>query len=272
MLVLLFIGTNLSAQNVGIGTVSPQVKLHLTSTNTALRLENSTTITGKSWDIHSTNLGHFQITDQNVGLTRFHIQSSNGNVGVGNTSPTEKVHISGNLRLDNAFMPNNLAGNLGDILVSQGPGVAPQWKPIGNVIQVLKSSSVRTLINSTSFIAVSGLTNTFTLTSNAIVMVSTYGSLETTSTIYSGSGCIVQVFLNGVAVADMFQTVDVNDAANVSGTIHPWSMTNTLTLSAGTHTINVRARKYNFDDFYAGGNTTAPSPNEGGLILTIIPQ
>lgn len=272
LLVFLFAVIRLSAQNVGIGTASPQVKLHVTSTNTALRLQNNTAITGKSWDIHSTNAGHFQVTDQNLGLTRLHIESSNGNVGIGNTSPTEKAHISGNLRLDNAFMPNNLAGNVGEVLVSQGPNVAPQWKPIGNVIQVLKSSSVRTLINSSSFMAIAGLTNTFTLANNAIVMVSTYGSLETTSATFGGSGCIIQVFLNGVAVSDMFQTLDVDDASGFTGTIHPWAMTNTLTLGAGTYTVTVRARKYAFDNFYAGGNTTAPSPNEGALILTIIPQ
>lgn len=260
------------SQNIGIGTATPQVKLHISSANVALRLDNTTAVTGKNWDIHSTNLGHFQIRDQNVGLTRLHIESSNGNVGIGNTAPSEKVHISGNLRLDNAFMPGNIAGNVGEVLVSQGAGVAPQWKPIGNIIQVLKSSATRTLINSTSFISVGGLTQTFTLTSNAIVMVSTYGSLETTSGLNGGSGCIVQVFLNGVAVSDMFQTIDVNDAASVVNTILPWAMTNSLVLSPGTHTINVRARKYAFDDFYAGGNFTAPSPNEGALILTVIPQ
>ncbi|MFN0203054.1 MAG: hypothetical protein ACKVTZ_16130 [Bacteroidia bacterium] len=270
--IMAFLHLSLFAQNVGIGTTSPLAKLHIKATNTALRLENTTTLTGKSWNVSSTNLGHFQVSDQNLALTRLHIESSNGNVGIGNTTPTQKLHVTGNFRLDNAFMPNNSAGNLGEVLVSQGAGVAPQWKPIGNVIQVLKANATRTLITSTVFAAITGLTNTFTLTTNAIVIVSTYGSLETTSSSSGGSGCIVQVFSNGVAVPDMFQTIDVNDAAGVTNTIHPWAMTNTLTLAAGTYTITVRARKYAFDNFYAGGNTTAPTPNEGALILTIIPQ
>lgn len=194
------------------------------------------------------------------------------NVGIGTAVPSQKLHVAGNFRLDNAFMPGNNAGNVGEVLVSQGAGVAPQWKPIGNVIQVLKANATRTLISSTSFTAISGLTQTFTLTGSANVMVSTYGSLETTSSVYAGSGCIVQVFLNGVAVSDMFQTIDVDDASGFSGTIAPWSMMNTLSLTAGTYTVTVRARKYAFDNFYAGGNTTAPSPNEGALILTILPQ
>lgn len=272
LFVLAIYASALNGQNVGIGTAAPAQKLHIAASFLAFRLENTTAGTGKTWDLSSTNAGHFRIDDPSLGLTRLHIESSNGNIGIGNTAPSQKLHLTGNFRLDNAFMPGNNAGNAGDILVSKGAGLAPEWKPIGNIIQVLKANSTRTLINSTSFQAITGLTQTFTLTGDAVVMVSTYGSLETTSSIFAGSGCIVQLFLNGVAVSDMFQTIDVDDASGFSGTIAPWSMTSTLSLSAGTYTITVRARKYAFDNFYAGGNTTAPSPNEGALILTIIPQ
>lgn len=195
-----------------------------------------------------------------------------GNVGIGNTTPTQRLDISGNLKFSQALMPNNNAGTTGQVLVSQGANTAPVWQSIGSVIQVLKSSSTRTLMTSTTFANITGLTQSFNLTTNATVMVSTYGSLETTSDFDDGSGVIVQVFLDGIAIADMFQTIDINDAAAYNHTIAPWSITNTLTLTPGNHTILVKARKYMGDDFYAGGNTTAPSPNEGGLILTIIPQ
>lgn len=57
-------------------------------------------------------------------------------VGIGTNAPTERLHISnGNLRLDGAFMPNNLAGNAGQFLQSAGAGVAPVWvdAPSGSV-------------------------------------------------------------------------------------------------------------------------------------------
>ena len=50
------------------------------------------------------------------------------NVGIGVATPTEKLHVAGNLRLDNAFMPGNDAGITGQVLVSQGAGVAPVWQ------------------------------------------------------------------------------------------------------------------------------------------------
>lgn len=54
------------------------------------------------------------------------------NVGIGTAAPTEKIHIMGNERLDGAFMPNNLPGATGQVLISQGAGVAPIWGPIIN--------------------------------------------------------------------------------------------------------------------------------------------
>jgi hypothetical protein len=194
------------------------------------------------------------------------------NVGIGISAPLQKLHVNGNLRFDGALMPNGVPGTTGQVLISQGAGVAPIWGSIGNLITTYKNVATRTLINSTSFIQVTGLSRTITLTANAVVIISTYGSMETFSTSFGGSGAIVQVFNNGVAIPDMFQTVDVNDGATFTGTIDPWSMMNSITLTPGTYTITVRARKYAFDNFYAGGNTTAPSPNEGALILMVFPQ
>ena len=194
------------------------------------------------------------------------------NVGIGTSTPAQKLHVNGNLRFDGALMPNGNAGSTGQVLISQGPGVAPIWGPVGGLIATYKNTATRTLINSTSFIQVGGLSRTITLTSNAAVIISTYGSMETTSGINSGSGCIVQVFNNGVAIPDMFQTADVLDASGYTGMIQPWSMMNSVTLTPGTYTFTVRARKYAFDNFYAGGNTTAPNPNEGALIIMVFPQ
>jgi len=61
------------------------------------------------------------------------------NVGIGTSTPTERLHVAGNLRLDNAFMPGNQAGAVGNILLSQGAGVAPVWLPNGAAGTILMS-------------------------------------------------------------------------------------------------------------------------------------
>ncbi|HEY9005045.1 MAG TPA: tail fiber domain-containing protein [Ohtaekwangia sp.] len=74
--------------------------------------------------------------------------SSTGRVGIGNTSPTEALDVTGNLRFSGALMPNNLAGTSGYILQSAGTNTAPTWVSpstfIGNTGWALDGNSVAT--------------------------------------------------------------------------------------------------------------------------------
>jgi hypothetical protein len=197
---------------------------------------------------------------------------SNGNVGIGSTAPTEKLDVNGNVRFSNALMPNNIPGTTGQVLVSQGAGVAPVWKSAASVLKAYAVFSTRTTINSTSWIDVTGLSQTITTTGPAIFIISTYGSLEIISTSYYQSGAEIQILQNGTPIPNAFQTHDWFDEASSTGTINHWSFQTLVSVaSAGTYTFKVQAHKYNssFDNFYAGGNTTAPvaSRNQGALII-----
>ena len=68
-------------------------------------------------------------------IARMRITSTNGNVGINSAIPSEKLDVTGNLRISGAFMPNNIAGTDDKVLLSSGPGVAPVWSPFkfGNV-------------------------------------------------------------------------------------------------------------------------------------------
>jgi hypothetical protein len=50
-----------------------------------------------------------------------------------------------------------------------------------------------------------------------------------------------------------------------------WSIVTTEKLLAGTYNYKITAAKYAFDNFYAGGNTTAPAgfQNQGSLVIQI---
>lgn len=51
-----------------------------------------------------------------------------GNVGIGNSAPTQRLDVTGNVRFSGALMPGGNAGSLGYVLVSSGAGAPPTWQ------------------------------------------------------------------------------------------------------------------------------------------------
>jgi hypothetical protein len=204
-------------------------------------------------------------------LERMRITSA-GNVGISNTGPTEKLDVTGNIRLSGAIMPNNLPGTSGQLLVSKGANTAPVWSSPSSIIKSFSTFASRTFINNTAWSGVSGLSKSVTTTGPAILIITTYGSLEVISAA-GNSGCEVKIQQNGVDVPNAYQTIDVEDNASASGTIGLWSFQTVVTVAgAGTYTFSVLAHKYNgsFDNFYAGGNSTAPAASQNQGALTIL--
>jgi hypothetical protein len=81
----------------------------------------------------ATNLGNTNLT-QTGGNRRYDLDGQNlsfsgtGNVGVGATTPQEKLHVGGNLRVDGGFFDSTGdVGNLGEVLSSVGTGT--NWVP-----------------------------------------------------------------------------------------------------------------------------------------------
>lgn len=125
--------------NVGIGTTTPEEKLHVngnlkvggtTRVNDDLFLPTAKSIyvggntpTGEDGvRIHqATSNGfidhkgsgalHFRADNSNGSATRMTIDGGTGNVGIGTTSPSEKLHVNGNLYVHNGNIATN-SGNL----------------------------------------------------------------------------------------------------------------------------------------------------------------
>ena len=72
--------------------------------------------------------GTSQVTNERMRI------NGTGNVGIGNIAPTQKLDVTGNVKFSGAMMPNNLAGTAGNVLQSNGAGVAPTWVNAGTLV------------------------------------------------------------------------------------------------------------------------------------------
>lgn len=85
-----------------------------------------------SWASYST-MGMYGIGSNILGFStasqeRMRILD-NGNVGIGMNNPSQRLEITGNLRLNGALMPNGQPGTADKILLSKGANTSPQWGP-----------------------------------------------------------------------------------------------------------------------------------------------
>ncbi|MGQ9863086.1 MAG: tail fiber domain-containing protein [Bacteroidia bacterium] len=176
---LLMLVFGLQAQNVGIGTTTPQEKLEVIGNVQITRnmpqdgaqdLLHQTwrnSATGDAWRLYMADpdggygvaAGSFEIWEYpnpavpGCCLPRLRIKTAKGqssgpaevfisevgNVGIGTTTPSERLHVQGNFRLQGAFMPNNNPGTTNQILVSQGAGTPPIWQYLSNLGGVTSS-------------------------------------------------------------------------------------------------------------------------------------
>lgn len=116
-----------SGGNVGVGTTAPEADLHLANSANAVfqvTAGSSNTCTIRFGDTDDTNIGKIQYNNNGNSLafdtnnsTRVTILSD-GKVGIGETTPTELLHVAGNIKttaklLIDGDLENNATGAIG---------------------------------------------------------------------------------------------------------------------------------------------------------------
>jgi hypothetical protein len=134
----------IQAQNVGIGTTTPQARLqinHRSSTTVGLKLLDSfpnyagsikfSTINNpvgmniSSFYESSFNNGHYlDISSDTAFIATFR---GNGNVGLGVESPLYRLDVNGDINTNGLLRINGNTGTAGQILTSNGSSADPTW-------------------------------------------------------------------------------------------------------------------------------------------------
>jgi hypothetical protein len=214
-----------SGGNVGIGTSSPGGKLHVVGegifddgTNGRLTFGNgssqndiySTTTAFGDWkDLRYTANNHIF---RYAGLEVMRI--TNGNVGIGTTSPSEKLHISGNTLVTGTLEVDTVNNGVGDFLT----------RTAGGIVTRRTAAEVRSDIG-----AQAALTNpvTGTGTLNFVSKFTSTGSTLGNSQIFDNGTSV------GIGTSGPLNKVDIVSSNNDSFgaiTVRPSNQTQTLSL------------------------------------------
>jgi hypothetical protein len=132
------------AQNVGIGTTTPEVKLHVTDSVSAvaqaIKLQGNNPFIG-FYSLSNSYKGYLWENGNGMQLgtsnsspvtiaPAFNTSAyflADGTVGIGTATTNAKLDVNGSLNINGVLKINNNTGTAGQMLISTGNATAPQW-------------------------------------------------------------------------------------------------------------------------------------------------
>lgn len=249
---------------LGIGTTTPATKLEIqNSTGSAVSFYLGNGNIGDN----AIDLGYLQSTNNaaemyfryaglgsssnqfNLGFTGtslFNISMlASGLNGINKAAPTEALDVFGNFRLSSAFMPNNLPGAVGEVLLSTGAGTAPVWKkPYGVVAQNDQAGVTATLTLTTYTTPNNGTTQVYDVSAHVVITAVSAGVLTTTVTYTDETNTSRTVTLYGMGTTTAGLSATGASNFSVMGEIMVYpntTITVTSTLTIGTMTYDAGA-------------------------------
>ncbi|MEO7049876.1 MAG: hypothetical protein ABI091_31520, partial [Ferruginibacter sp.] len=143
---------------------------------------------------------------RNSSATALSAIDKSGNLGLGNSAPSQKLDVTGNVKFSGALMPNNSAGTSGYVLTSQGAGTAPVWSSVGNA--------------------------TITFSPTGDVTGTTTGTTTLSPVLTIGAGKVTNTMLAGSITASKLVGTDINTVGTITTGI--WNGTKIGVTSGGT--------------------------------------
>lgn len=197
---------------------------------------NINAISANPVNIHTNNTNRMTVTGA-------------GDVGIGTQTPQKKLHVNGALQITNELNVGGTAntagsaGTTGQMLSSNGAGVAPSWKTLNTLSGTVSSTNyvqgtTALTINQGTVADVPGVTITLTvpagITQTFLFTILGYAT-SSTATDAQGAFYLLQ---NGTKISSAYTSM-VSGTALVRLPV-PVTFLKAVTLSAGTYTFKVQ--------------------------------